>query len=61
MYQRPVFQRKHIEVLGDTMPPDNSFLFEDIVLTDRHKVEDISIAITRVSEPYDGQDKVQSK
>lgn len=57
IYRRPVFKRRHINVLGDTFPPNNSFLFEDIVMTDRHKVEDNTVTIKRVVEPYKGQGK----
>lgn len=61
VYQRPVFQKRHIEVLGDTLPPDDSFLFEDIVITDNHKIEDLTITVVRKSEPYNGQDKRDSR
>ena len=59
IYKRPVFRKRHIEVLGDSLPPDGSFIFEDIVITNKHKVEDLLVTITRTVEPYTGQDKTQ--
>lgn len=57
IYRRPVFKRRHIQVLGDTFPPDNSFLFEDIVMTDKHKVEDLQVTIKRTVKPYKDRGK----
>lgn len=57
IYRRPVFKRHLIEVLGDNLPPPCSFLFENIVLKDKHKEEDFIISSTRKVEPYNGQDK----
>ncbi len=57
VYQRPVFKDHYIQVLGETMPPDHSFPFEDIVIAEKHKVEDVWITITKTVEPYAGQDK----
>lgn len=50
-----------IEVLGDGIPPDGSFIFEDIVLTNAHKVEDFTVFVKRTVELYNGQDQRPSK
>ncbi len=57
VYRRPVFIHRNIEVLGDNLPPKSSFLFQDIVLTDKHKTEDLLVTVVRKVVPYDGQDK----
>lgn len=55
VFRRPVFKRHLIEVLGDNLPPPCSFLFEDIVLTKKHKEEDVIVSTTRIVELYNGQ------
>lgn len=57
VYRRPIFIRHLIEVLGDNIPPPCSFLFDGIVLTDKHKEEDLIVTTTRTVESYNGQDK----
>lgn len=55
VYGRPIFKRHKIQVIGHDKPPPK---FPDgIALQEKHKEEDVWITITKIVEPYKGQDE----